>query len=189
LKKILFSIFFLSSIFLSDTSFLRKNQLVYSKENIKNNSNLVESWKRKKKIKEILVFQDPIITTYNPSRFQTDRTPCVNPSSFYKLKRKYWEGNLCNLYKKGYKIVALPQDRLKYVYSYLWQSLPKNKILFSPWDKIRLKWFKESLCNWLFIIWDAFSSKYNGKEKVDIFLLDSKKNTRCIWGEMYKILM
>lgn len=138
--------------------------------------------------KEILVFSNAKVTTYNPDHKQTDSSPCVNSSTYKKLKEKYWEWDLCILNEKGLKTIALPQDRLDYVYKYLWQRIPTNKITFSPWDKVRLEDPNNPVCNWEFIVWDAFNKRYNWTERIDLFMSDRSKNTSCNWTKMYKII-
>lgn len=134
-----------------------------------------------------LVFNNAIITSYNPEPNQTDDTPCVNSASQSILSQKYpWNWNLCEMHKKWLRPVALTQDRLANVYRTLNKPVPKDKITFEFGERIKIV-SPDKKCNWVFIVADAFNARYNWQEKVDIFRMDKSQNTTCKDAKVYKM--
>lgn len=141
--------------------------------------------KVKKSTQKIVVFDNATITTYNPVPGQTDDTPCVNETTAPVLEKLYWTWDLCELNEWWIQTVAVPQSNLDYVNDILWRK--PQWFQFSIWDTIMITWTWECDISRA-VVADAFNSRYNGQQKVDIFLLDLTKNTKCEWAQVYKII-
>lgn len=96
-------------------------------------------------------------TSYNPSKAQTDSSPCVGASGV----------DLCEEIKKGVRIIALSQDLVgrsgkKYKYG----------------DKITIKSdLDDTRCNGEFTVLDTMNARYTNR--ADLFFMDKKDNVSC----------
>ncbi|RLI72263.1 MAG: hypothetical protein DRP02_02295 [Candidatus Gerdarchaeota archaeon] len=109
---------------------------------------------------EVEIEQDEVhVTSYNPEERQTDSSPCFGAGG----------QNLCELYKKGVRPIALSQDLVAWVGG-----------TYRLGEKITLEstdFPNDRRCNGEFVVLDTMNKRW--KKRADIFFADPAMNLSC----------
>jgi 3D (Asp-Asp-Asp) domain-containing protein len=100
------------------------------------------------------------VTSYNSERSQTDSSPCVGAGG----------QNLCNLAKKGIRVLAVSQDLRK-------QFLDKKGQYYKYPAKVYVESGNPSIQG-CYILADTMNKRFT--KRIDLFFLTRKENQGCM---------